>query len=853
MDYYASQRPSPLSSQAAKDVASPFVRVLRTLGSVWPFIALAIVQTALAIGSLQMLGALRAFSSAENQWSKGQKDAVYALSHYATTGNVEAYEQFHQGLRVPMSDMQARKLIEAEGRKAYPQASLLLLQGGNEPEEIKGLIWLSERLRDTDMMRTLMERWRNSDEALLELQTLAGNIHSSVQLGAPSHEQQQSWLAQINALQKQLASAEQNFSQQLGDASRGLKVVLWAINIGGALAMLVLLMWHTSRLQRDTKDAEDELGVVSERATTTLAAIGDAVITTNEAGDVLYLNKAAEQLLGSSTEQLLMRNLADQLRAPPAEPGAPMVQAAILDALSGKALSSDTLFTIYDSHQRARQIKIAYTPIGAHTGTQEAVFVFHDVSQEQTFMRELAWQATHDQLTGLVNRYEFERRLGLLLQQPAQADNCRGAMMYLDLDQFKVINDTSGHSAGDAMLRAISTMLQHGLRAEDTLARVGGDEFAILLEHCPFEVAVELAEQIRDAAQHVRLQWGERSLSSSISIGLVKLVAPLDSVEEVFRVADMASYGAKQRGRNTVYAYDPLVDQEIARHVGEMEWLERIKAALENDLFILHAQPIQALNSAADQTAGHGQHIEIQMRMRMPDGSLISPVHFIPAAERYGLMPLVDRWVVSKTLATLAQMQKDWPVMPISCCAINLSGTTLGDEKLLDFLRHQIEQHGVNPRILCFEITETAAITHLPNAIRLVKALKALGCKFSMDDFGSGVSSFGSLKNLPVDFLKIDGAIVADMRREPAHRAMVEAINHLSHALGMKTIAEFAATPEIVDMLRQMGVDYAQGYAIGAPKPFPGVSATPAVAAQAVASAQTSANTALSSPRFKAA
>ena len=241
------------------------------------------------------------------------------------------------------------------------------------------------------------------------------------------------------------------------------------------------------------------------------------------------------------------------------------------------------------------------------------------------------------------------------------------------------------------------------------------------------------------------------------------------------------------------------------------------------------------------------------MRMRMPDGSLVSPVQFIPAAERYGLMPLIDRWVVNKTLETLAAMQKAWHVMPISCCAINLSGTTLGDERLLDFLRHQIELHGVNPRILCFEVTETAAITHLPIAIRLVKALKAMGCKFSMDDFGSGVSSFGSLKNLPVDYLKIDGAIVADMVREPAHRAMVEAINHLSHALGMKTIAEFAATPEIVDMLRQMGVDYAQGYAIGAPKPFPGVSATPAVAAQAVASAQTSANTALSSPRFKAA
>lgn len=248
--------------------------------------------------------------------------------------------------------------------------------------------------------------------------------------------------------------------------------------------------------------------------------------------------------------------------------------------------------------------------------------------------------------------------------------------------------------------------------------------------------------------------------------------------------------------------------------------MERIKTALENNQFILHAQPIVALNPVADRLAGGGLHVEIQLRMRMPDGSLISPIHFIPAAERYGLMPLVDRWVVNKTLETLAAIQKAWQVMPITCCAINLSGTTLGDERLLDFLRYHIELHNIDPQILCFEITETAAISNLPNAIRLIKALKTQGCKFSLDDFGAGVSSFGSLKNLPVDYLRMDGAIVADIIREPAHRSMVEAINHLGHALGMHTIAEFAATPEIVDMLATIGVDYAQGYAAGAPKPF---------------------------------
>ncbi|MEJ5125995.1 EAL domain-containing protein [Comamonas sp. MYb21] len=800
--------------------------------SIWPFVALAIVQTVLAISSLHILGAMRAFSSGESQWSKGQKDATYALARYAVSGDPAAYEQFHQGLHIPMSDMQARLMLEDRGYAARPQAALLLLQGHNEPEEINALIWLTVYFKHTASIGQLLGRWQDADEPLQELQNLAGDIYASMQLAPPTPEQKQSWLAQINALQIQLSEAERAFNKVLGDTSRAMNKWLWSINIGIALAMLGLLMGHTWRLQRKTARAEDALDLVRERASTTLAAIGEAVITTDAAGHVMYMNRAAEELLGMSLEQLVTSELVQHMHAPPAvmanqrdgDRGASiaLVQTAIADALQGREHPRETIFRLCDAQHHMREVKLAFTPIGDDTGTTEAVFVLHDVSQEQSYIRELAWQATHDQLTGLVNRYEFERLLGVFLEQTKQAGAAPGdhAIMYLDLDQFKVINDTAGHIAGDAMLRAMSAMLQRCLRAGDTLARVGGDEFAILLKHCSFDDAKRIAEQIRDAAQNVRIQWGERSLSAGISIGLVKLAAPLASVEEVLRVADMASYGAKQRGRNNVYAYDPGVDQEIARYVGEMEWVERIKAALEGGHFCLYAQTIEALSTSADDIAGGGLHIEVQIRMRLPDGNIISPVLFIPAAERYGLMPMVDRWVVKQTLQTLARLQKAAHRPAISCCAINLSGTSLGDERLLDFLQEQIALYGVDPRTLCFEITETAAITHLPNAIRLVKALKAIGCRFSMDDFGAGVSSFGSLKNLPVDFLKIDGAIVADMLNEPAHRAMVDAINHLGHALGMKTIAEFASSPEIVDTLRGMGIDYAQGYAVGRPQPF---------------------------------
>lgn len=802
------------------------VRKHSLLLSIWPFVALALVQTVLAISSLHILGAMRAFSSGESQWSKGQKDATYALARYAVSGDPAAYKQFHQGLHIPISDMQARLTLEDQGFAARPQASLLLLQGHNEPEEINALIWLTVYFKHTDTIGQLLARWRDSDEPLQELQTLAGDIYACLQLAPPTTEQKQSWLAQINALQIQLSEAEKAFNKVLGETSRTLNAWLWSINVGIAVAMLSLLMGHTWRLQRKTARAENALDMVSERASTTLAAIGEAVITTDAAGRVTYMNRAAEELLGIPLEQLFSCELALHMHAAPPfdntdkDQAIALVQTAISEALTGRLHPRDTIFRLYDAQYYAREVKLAFTPIGDHAGTTEAVFVLHDVSQEQTYIRELAWQATHDQLTGLVNRYEFERLLGVLLAQTGFVNSHDNAIMYLDLDQFKVINDTAGHLAGDAMLRAISAMLQSCLRTGDTLARVGGDEFAILLTHCPFEEAQRLAEHIRDAAQNVRIQWGERSLSAGISIGLVKLASPLASVEEVLRVADMASYGAKQRGRNTVYAYDPGVDQEIARYVGEMEWVERIKSALDGGHFCLYAQSIGALSAVADELVGGGLHIEVQIRMRLPDGNIISPVLFIPAAERYGLMPMVDRWVVKQSLQTLAHLHKTEQSPPISCCAINLSGTSLGDERLLGFLQEQIALYGVDPHILCFEITETAAITHLPNAIRLVNALKALGCRFSMDDFGAGVSSFSSLKNLPVDFLKIDGAIVKDMLSEPAHRAMVEAINHLGHALGMKTIAEFASTPEIVDALRSMGIDYAQGYAIGRPQPF---------------------------------
>jgi len=358
-------------------------------------------------------------------------------------------------------------------------------------------------------------------------------------------------------------------------------------------------------------------------------------------------------------------------------------------------------------------------------------------------------------------------------------------------------------------------MLQSHLREGDTLARLGGDEFGILLKDCPAGPSARIAEQLRQAAQKLRLQWEGQQLSTGLSIGMVQLIPALTSIQEAMRVADMACYRAKEGGRNQVFIYQPE-DIEMIRREGEMDWVRRLRLALEHNRFQLYAQAIRALHGTGDE----GLHMEVLLRLQEEDGQLVAPGIFIPAAERYGMMPAVDRWVVEHTLKALAQHQRTPGSMPLHTCAINLSGASLGDDALLKFIRTALTESGLDARILCFEITETSAISHLPNAVRLMKELRQLGCRFALDDFGAGMSSFTYLKHLPVNYLKIDGAFVKDMLQDVTSRAMVETIHRIGHVMGKRTIAEFAESEAIVAALRDIGVDYAQGYAVAKPVPL---------------------------------
>jgi len=422
----------------------------------------------------------------------------------------------------------------------------------------------------------------------------------------------------------------------------------------------------------------------------------------------------------------------------------------------------------------------------------------------------LHYMAYHDSLTGLVNRSELDRRLENALTS-ARLGGKTHALLYLDLDQFKVINDTCGHAAGDELLRQIALLLSDCLRERDTLARLGGDEFAVLLEACPVDRAKEIGEILRRSIRGFRFSWDGKMFSIGVSVGLVAIDADSGGVADIMSYADTACYSAKDMGRDQLQVYDRDVGEASRLH-SEMHWVTRIRDALEENRFVLYQQPIVSL---VDEDRS-GTRCEFLLRMQNRDGALVPPGAFIPAAERYNLITEIDRWVVNNVCEILSRSEG-----PAHLCFVNLSGQTMGDETFPSFIRDRFDQYGIDASRICFEITETAAITNLKNAIRFVRDIKAEGCFFALDDFGAGLSSFAYLKAIPADYLKIDGGFVRAMLEDPMDSAIVQAIHQIGKVAGMQTIAEFVEDDAVRSRLRTVGIDFAQGFAIEPPRPIP--------------------------------
>jgi len=427
----------------------------------------------------------------------------------------------------------------------------------------------------------------------------------------------------------------------------------------------------------------------------------------------------------------------------------------------------------------------------------------------------LEYQATHDALTGLTNRSEFEARLGAAIED-RRTSGRDYALLYIDLDQFKIINDTCGHAAGDELIKQVAWLIKSALRSDDLLARLGGDEFGALLANCAAPDAVNIAEGIRRRIAELRFRWQDRIFAVNASTGVLALGETLPSVSDALSAADAACYLAKDNGRNRVHLFRPD-DQQVQTRHGEMRWVERINAALDKGSFELAAQPIVAI-APRESGVRSQRHFELLLRMVADDGQIIAPMAFIPAAERYGLMPSLDRWVIARACRELARLHACGVDLPT--CMINLSGASVSDPALADYISSCLAQNSIAPVHLGFELTETAAVGNLASASKLMSRLRALGCPIALDDFGSGMSSFSYLKSLPVDFLKIDGAFVRDVNSDPIDHAVVEAIQRVGRLMGIKTIAECVEDQAALDALARIGVDYAQGYHLGVPIPL---------------------------------
>jgi len=521
---------------------------------------------------------------------------------------------------------------------------------------------------------------------------------------------------------------------------------------------------------------EEALFREKESAQITLQSIGDGVITTDANCNVEYVNPVAEDLTGWKVDDGSGRPIDEIFRGFHEETCEPLENPLSVAIRRNRAIKSvrPTLLIRRDGNEL--YIESTASPIRDGKGNVTGgVLVFHDVSESRELNRRLSYHASHDILTGLVNRREFENRLERALKS-AKARETSYALCYLDLDQFKIVNDSCGHSAGDALLGQLGTLLKSKIRWRDTLARLGGDEFGVLLESCSLEEAMQTAESLRLAIGEYKFMWEERSFRLGVSIGVVPITADNEDVAALLSAADSACAAAKEAGRNRIHSFQEN-DIDLMRRRREMQWAARINNALEENRFELFRQTIQPLQ--ADE---QGAHYEILLRMRDENGGIISPGLFIEAAERYGITPGIDRWVIRSAFRWLVSEADERERLAL--CSINLSGQSLGDEKFLPFVIDQFQMSGLDATRICFEITETAAIASYSQANRFINALKELGCKFALDDFGTGLSSFGYLKHFPVDFLKIDGSFVKEILHDPIDREMVRSINENSRVCG---------------------------------------------------------------------
>jgi diguanylate cyclase (GGDEF)-like protein/PAS domain S-box-containing protein len=615
-------------------------------------------------------------------------------------------------------------------------------------------------------------------------------------------------LVLLNQLQDMQEDASVKTATQSKHDLQSLVIQTFFLVALGALIGIIIAAIVIRRITR----TETQLQFEKRLAQVTLHSVGEAVITTDIDSHITYINPVAEAMTGWTLAQARRHPLLDvwkiyqeDIKFPPENP--------ILVAIKEDSIiSSANNVNLKGKDGTIYAVEHTAAPIRDDSGqVHGGILIFRDVTEVRSLASQLSYQASHDALTGLVNRREFEIRLQQALDN-ARIEHCNYALCYLDMDQFKVINDTCGHAAGDELLKQVSNELKHILRDSDTLSRLGGDEFGALLEGCPLDKAKGIAENLRDAVKQIRFSWDDKQFEIGASIGVVPINAASGTLADLLSAADSACYEAKDQGRNRVHIFDPQ-DINILRRQGEMHWVHRISEALENHNLVLYCQSIRPLQSKATDI----ERYEILVRMRDENGKIIPPSAFLPAAERYNLMTMIDRYVVENATKLLEDINKQGKRIHLS---VNISGQSLSEDSFHDFLEAVLDKYDIEPGWLTLEITETATVANFSKATRLITAMKNRGCQFALDDFGSGLSSFSYLKNIPVDFIKIDGSFVRDIITDETDFAFVRSINQIAAIMGLATIAEYVENERIAAKLNEIGVDYIQGHYIGKAVPI---------------------------------
>ena len=805
---------SPIESAATKQ---------KLLTVTWPLIAIAGLMLSLCVASLSTLSTIRAFVNGEGLWSKAERQSIAELRYFALSGSPADYRRYREEIAVPLGDRVARLELQSAAPD-YVRATNSFIAGRNHPDDVPGMIRVFRMFRHSSLLERPIDAWTRADELILRLDEIGRQMHALIESGSAADSGVSQLLAEAERIHRQVAPLEDEFSRSLGSTSRQ---VLKLLSVFLALCSIILvgigaaisrnMIRRSERIALALREAEEQAFVAQARSHVTLQSIADAVLCTNRACEVTFMNSAAEVLTGWSAARAVGQPLATVLQMLP-EPNTFSVTADIEQILAGEQRTGPATGSLLRKrdgsttpvHERAAPIR------DFHGEVIGIALVMRDITQERALAAQLLHQATHDALTGLANRREFEQQLSRAIADQKSTGR-EYALLYLDLDQFKVVNDTCGHAAGDELIRQVSWAVKHELRAADVLARLGGDEFGILLANNAQDAALAVAESVRRRISELRFLWEGKVFSTNVSIGVLSLTKSLATVSDALSAADQACYLAKDNGRNRVQFYRPDDQVMRARH-GEMRWVERLNRAIELDQFALFAQEIRPVGSQAGKGNFQASHFEILIRMIESDGTLIAPMAFIPAAERYGLMPKIDRWVIANACKNLAALKERHGAIPT--CMINLSGASVTDPGMVDFVRSQLVQFALPTDSIGFELTETAAISNLASASQLMHRLNEIGCPMALDDFGSGMASFAYLRRLPVDYLKIDGEFVQDMTTDAVDYEIVEAIHNVGRVMGVKTVAESVESADILAALLLVGVDFAQGYHISRPMPM---------------------------------